>query len=177
MEEARLARGPRGEARFDYRHEGKTNTLLIEKAGNGILESLFDEKGAALKQIMLKGGQSAVEEEVKELSKRIGHLESTEYKEVTLQKDCPHCGSSPLSRSIDFGKGEVPVVPTYICAKCGGRSYYLTDQYLRSLVFENKHLFSEEEERELNANEEVFIKELKEYIIRIFASKKIIAIR
>ncbi|MGC8478522.1 MAG: hypothetical protein ACP5NE_01165 [Candidatus Micrarchaeia archaeon] len=177
MESARLSRGPNGEARFDYFQEGEESTLLIEKAGEGILESLFDRNGAVLKQVMLKGDQKEIEREVEELSKRVGQLESSEYREVTLQKSCPHCGSNSLKRSIDFEKGDVPVVPTYVCGKCGGRSYYLTEQYLRGIVSSRKDLFSESEKKELEVNEEAFLKELKEYIIRIFASKRIIAIR
>ncbi|MEM3227778.1 MAG: hypothetical protein QXR58_02185 [Candidatus Micrarchaeaceae archaeon] len=177
MEGATLARGPHGEARFDYVDGKRRNTILIEKVGGGVLETLFDEEGAVLKQVAFKGDAGNIELEVEDISKRIGPLGTAEYNEVTLRKSCPNCGKAALRRSVSNENGGVPIVPTYVCTSCKGRSYYLTDQYLRSLVLENKGLFSKNEIEELERNEEDFFKELKEYIIRIFASKKIMAIK
>jgi len=177
MQEAMLSRGPNGEARFDYSINGSRNTLLIERVGEGVLETLFDENGATLKQVLLKGGSEVINAEVNEMANRIKGLKETEYEEVVPKMDCPHCGSRTLKRYINIEDNSVPIIPTYICTSCGGRSYHLTDQYLKDLVYENKEVFSDDEKKDLESNEQAFFKELKEYIIRIFASKKIIAIR
>lgn len=179
MEDVQFSRGPRGEARFDYAADGERKTLLIEPIKEGILETLFDEEGGILKQIAIKGGAQTMESEVEGLLKRLVSVGNTTYREVMLKKKCPHCGETGLVRAKDQSAGvsDVPIIPTYVCSSCGGKSYHLTDAHLKSLVSDSKTLFSDTELRELNNSEEEFLKELKEYIIRIFASKRIIAIK
>ncbi len=102
---------------------------------------------------------------------------NVDFTEIKLNKQCPSCASYSLSRDIDFDKQKVPIMPTYVCAQCQGKSYYLSDSYLNYLVSDNSELFSEKELKEMTSNKEAFLSELKEYIIRIFASKRIIRIK
>lgn len=74
-------------------------------------------------------------------------------------------------------KNTMPVMPLYYCTNCSKQSYYLTNTYLEYLIYNNKGLFTNKEQVELQNDEEAFIAELKEYIIRIFASKKIMQIK
>jgi len=61
--------------------------------------------------------------------------------------------------------------------ECKAKSYYLTDEYLEFLVDSNYNMFSDDEQREIERDKNAFLKELRAYIIRIFASKKIQSIK
>lgn len=101
------------------------------------------------------------------------------YEEVKLNRQCPHCGGTSLVRfanSVMTSK-ELPVMPIYSCNACTKRSYYLTDEYLAFLVKNNKALFEGAELAELEKDSQAFMHEMKEYIIRIFATKHIARIR
>ncbi len=179
MEDVMFSRGPNGEAKFEYMAGGESRTLLIEPLNEGVLKTLYDREGGVLKQIAVGGDDDLMVNEIYEVIKDSRSVRKVPYNEVMLNKLCPHCGVGQLRRVREPAgdiKG-VPVVPTYVCTSCGGKSYHLTDAHLRSMVNENRSLFTDEELNALNANEEEFLKELKEYIIRIFASKKIIAIK
>ena len=100
------------------------------------------------------------------------------YDEVKLKKKCPNCGSSSLERcSRSVSGSEMPVMPIYLCGNCKKKSYHLTNTYLEYLVKANPGLFSKEELSEFDGRNEAFIGELQGYILRIFASKKIMSIK
>ena len=104
------------------------------------------------------------------------------YEKVALKATCIGCGKEDsIFREMDFADPglvkNVPVVPLFRCTSCGKRYYSMTDEYLKALVHNNTSLFSGEELEEKRKDEALFIKTLHEYIIRIFASKKISRVR
>lgn len=65
------------------------------------------------------------------------------------------------------------MAPIFRCTKCDKRFYSITRTYLERLVDRKAELFDEKELEELRKDRETFINTLNEYIIRIFASKRI----
>lgn len=183
--EGELSRNPDGRVQLQYTHSSGRRTVVWEPIKEGVAETIFDDQGAVLRQSLVPGTTDIDKRlalQMRELLKEANVdkvRESAEYNEIKLKKNCPACGTDTLSqyREKVGGMETIPIVPTYLCGKCNGRSYYLTDQYLDQLVSTNKELFSEQELSELRSNKEAFMSELKEYIIRIFASKKIIRIK
>lgn len=175
-----LSRSMHGKARIEYSDKGGKAVVIFEPVGNYVLESRFDDHGFITDQKLLKNGQS-VDQVIKGFVGGIGASEiiDEEYRDVTLQKECPKCGGSPLTRYMDtvLYPKEAPVMPFYICGKCKEKSYYLTDAYLRNLVTSNKELFDDAELSQMQKDEAAFMKELRAYIIRIFASQRIMYIK
>jgi hypothetical protein len=68
-------------------------------------------------------------------------------------------------------------MPLYSCTGCSTKSYYLTRDYLEYLVDNNNSMFEAAELSELSKDKNAFMSELEAYIIRIFASKKIMCIK
>jgi hypothetical protein len=175
--------GPDGRVRMDYVHDGLHRSATWEPLEGGLLETVFDSSGAILRRELFgaMSGPAATDARIQQFSRDNGItpiLSSQEYKPVKISKECPSCKNAALR--VHFGVedgGVVPVMPVYICASCNGRSYHITDEYLDFLVSGKKDLFSKEELKEMEATREAFRKELKEYIIRIFASKRIMCIR
>jgi hypothetical protein len=104
-------------------------------------------------------------------------IDVDQYKQIEMKAKCSGCGNIGLVRELDTHQAksivDVPVVPIFVCKKCGHKHYSLTDQYLKTLVASNKDLFEPSELEEINKDGYGSINTLKEYIIRIFASKRI----
>ena len=149
---------------------------MWENVGDDLLETTFDSCGAVLQQQLLKLGELKLESRINEVlrSASITTTEDKPYEEVRLMKPCPGCGNDSLVRSAKSVSGDaLPIVPTYTCKDCNAKSYHLKTEYLEHLVDVNKGLFDHDELLEHDKNRGAFIKELEEYILRIFASKKI----
>ncbi len=180
---ARLSRSDDGRVKLEYSKDGKERIALWEPFGVGVFETIFDKDGAVLFQNLLynQGNkQSMIEGLLKKHldSVNIDKATRTEYTEVKLKKKCPGCGAMLLERVIDLKDDpNVPVMPIYVCSGCKTRSYYLSDAYLEHLLKTNESLFSQEERSYMDSNKTGFVDELKEYIIRIFASKRIMRIK
>lgn len=103
--------------------------------------------------------------------------ETDKYEHVVVKASCTKCGEKSIERALDqqqAGKiSEVPVVPLFLCKKCGSKFYSMSDAYLRRLVARKESLFEADEAAEKKLDEGKFVGTLQEYIIRIFASKKI----
>jgi hypothetical protein len=164
--------------RIDYTQDGATAIKTFEDVKVGILETSFDSRGDVLDQRLLKK-EVGIEEAAKSFLIGIGgEVRVTEYSDVKSAKACPKCGSTDVERDLEaLGDKGTPIVPRYICKSCRARSYRLTDKYLERLVYSNKDMFSKEELDSLERDSSAFMKELKGYIIRIFASKKIVEIK
>ncbi|MGC8537875.1 MAG: hypothetical protein ACP5MZ_02725 [Candidatus Micrarchaeia archaeon] len=164
--------------RIDYSSGENLFVETFEDVRIGILETSFDANGEVLDQKLLKK-EVGIEEAARSFLRGVsGEIKLAEYAEVEIAKACPKCGSTNVKRDIDALKeGGIPMVPRYVCTDCGAHSYRLTDKYLEKLVYSNRHMFSKEELDALDRDSAAFMKELKEYIIRIFASKKIMEIR
>ncbi|MCL5430146.1 MAG: hypothetical protein M1504_01555 [Candidatus Marsarchaeota archaeon] len=185
MEEkvAILSMGEKGKVRLDYSEGNGGRVALWEPFDNGVLETLFDTKGGILKQSLMEikdkkedVAAAGVGLIVERTSSRITN---GKYSEISIDKKCPSCNKSDLSRiaSTVNDSSKIPVMPMYECRSCGSQSYYLTDEYLEYLVTNNRDLFSENEAKELASQRGATLNELREYIIRIFACKRINNIR
>ncbi|MCL4375393.1 YgiT-type zinc finger protein [Candidatus Marsarchaeota archaeon] len=163
-----------------YVREGKEFFSLGEQTKYGALITEFKKNGDVANQFRVR------EREVEEVLRRylgIGTLEIEDvgdYKEIAVNASCPSC-SKKLFRKLDRLKpeeiNEVPIVPAWKCESCGEEFYSMSDEYMKVLVNSNRHLFDGKDLEELSVNEDAFISLLQEYIIRIFASKKIKRIR
>ena len=178
--EAAISESPRHSIRLDYAERARA-TMLWEPIGREhALETVFDERGAILDQKLVKLNGHTLHDLVSDFLESAG-IEPKEsvYEEVRIGARCPSCGSAGLRRAAQSAASpaSVPVMPLYTCQNCGAKSYHLTDSYLRELVSHNKGLFEPKELEELNTDEERFIKEIREYIARVFASKKILSIK
>ncbi|MGC8699677.1 MAG: hypothetical protein ACP5HW_02475 [Candidatus Micrarchaeia archaeon] len=173
MEYTLAYKSPNGKIRTEARER---RFAIGEELKNGSLVTLFDENGNVLDQKRFK---TSVEESVESYIGPIKIVES-EYKSVEVNAVCPKCGKRSIKRELDIVDTKklenVPEVPVYVCTSCGHAFYSITKEYLRKLAKEHAELFTEEEEKEREKDEEAFVNELNEYIIRIFASKKIMRI-
>ncbi len=159
--------------------EGFPSTLIFEKTREGVLVTELDEGLGVLDQEYFKNG-TVVEIIGKKLGAgvRIKPVELLERTSLTL--NCDVC-SKPLFRELDFVDpcliDRVPVVPIFRCAACDKRFYSITKAYLGRLVDRNNALLDEKERAALEDNRESLINIMNEYVIRIFASKKISRIK
>jgi hypothetical protein len=150
-------------------------TLIFEKTAKGVLVTELDKNVGVLDQQYINGADinNVLMSRLQE-----GFLitEMQEMPKTTIEKECGKCGTR-LIRELEFAPARaleaVPVVPIFRCGRCGMRFYSMTKEYLSKLVERNSGLFADSEIAELNADREKGINTLNEYIIRIFASKKI----
>ena len=168
-----------GRARLDYSSNGIVVVKQWEEKGRRILETVFDDSGAVLEQQLLDMGDSGldalIERELRSVPAK--EVKNRPYEDVKLKRPCPSCKSLSLERCDRSVSGdELPVVPLYVCRHCNKKSYHLTTKYLEYLISRNKNLFAQDELAKMDDNHAAFVKELEGYILRIFASKRIMRI-
>jgi predicted RNA-binding Zn-ribbon protein involved in translation (DUF1610 family) len=177
----RIARSPDGKVKLHHDDSKGGRIILWEPIGETVVETIFDTEGGILVQSLLKMEGTRIHERTSTYMKNagLGEAREVEFTDVKLNKRCPNCGKDTLSRRASTVRDfkDIPIMPIYDCTSCRWRSYYLTDTYLTYLVHNNKELFDHEESSELEKDERQFLGELKEYIIRIFASKRILCIK
>lgn len=174
----RISRSRDGRLRTsNYARGGVSAFSVSERTAFGVLLTEFNANGEVLDQHCLKEKDS-----LHALVKFIGAdnpeiAEIDAYERVSANAACSKCSKRELVRELDLVPPEainnVPVVPIFVCTSCRQKSYSMTESYLRNLVKSNVPLFTEDERKEMAADENKFIGLLQEYIIRIFASKKI----
>ncbi|HUC38660.1 MAG TPA: hypothetical protein VL944_00840 [Candidatus Acidoferrum sp.] len=171
MSRPRLSRSNNGKVKIVQ--EG--TTVIFEVVKQGVMQSSFDSTGGITDQVLLKGSDAEkyANDFISKASKEEPILE--DYSAIVLQKDCPKCGTAPLTRYMDTMAqvSEAPVMPFYVCTKCKTKCYHLTDEYLKNLVTSNRQLFEDSQIAEFGSDEKKFMAELRAYIIRIFASQRI----
>jgi hypothetical protein len=151
------------------------STFIFEKTRKGVLVTEIDERRGVLDQEYFKN--STIDALMKEKLGTEAQIERVERLERTvLALQCKTCGTK-LVRELEFLEPiaieDVPVVPIFRCTSCDKRFYSVTRTYLEHMVDRNNTMFEEQERSVLNDNRESFVNLLNEYIIRIFASKKI----
>ncbi|MGC8651731.1 MAG: hypothetical protein ACP5UH_00555 [Candidatus Micrarchaeia archaeon] len=169
-----------GIRKLAYVSNGKKVYVTWEQKPEAVLETMFNEEGAILQQKYEQIASEDIEREISGIIKMnmITKVRHEQYEDITFSKPCPKCGAKALKRYTDvYKESPVPVMPLYVCSACGSKSYYLTDEYMERLVMDHRELFTEAELLELDKSKGAFLKELKEYIIRIFASKRILCIK
>ncbi len=160
-----------------YENCGAKEFCIAEKTVGGSLLTKFTPDGEVLSQKAVRATNvvTALKEyagvdELKISSDR-------HYAPTRLNAVCNSCNRGELVRELDLSPPEqiteVPVVPIFVCTNCKKRFYTLTDEYLKSMVAANMHLFEHEELRERDTDEAMFIRTLQDYIVRMFAAKKI----
>ncbi len=168
----------KSEGRYITEQYEKDNDKIItifERINNGVVISNISYENGVISQKYLKNS-TIPDSFINELHREFSVTEKKDAQKTTIGKKCDSC-SGALYRELEavdtWNIKEIPVVPIFRCDSCGKRFYSMTKSYLESLVNENKELFEEVDLLEMEKNKEEFIKTLNEYIIRIFASKKI----
>jgi hypothetical protein len=160
-----------------YPSEEGLRFCVAEKTRMGTLITEFKNNGEVTDQVcsLTKDAKAALEEYLKGTGMP-DFADSGPYERVAVGVRCTKC-SGDIGRELDLKRpediGRVPVVPIFICKHCGSKFYSITDSYLRKLISRQVGLFSADELQEMERNQEAFVAEVKEYVIRIFASKKI----
>ncbi len=164
-----------------YEREGLKLSCLIEDTQYGLLVTEFNERGLVETQRYYKGEKWGCMLDLGVLSAKDAEIvDCGMYSCVKIDSKCTAC-SGEIARELDLLHpsiiGSVPIVPSFVCKKCSKKFYSMTDNYLKGLVGSKNNLFEEKDLKELKEDEEGFVHTLQEYIIRIFASKKITKIR
>jgi hypothetical protein len=161
----------------EYRKGGVQRFCLSEKTAGGVLITEFNINSEVVNQVYVEGKDNCAE-----LSRYIGvcdcrPVKAGGYRGIVINARCSACGSVGLRRSLDAVRPSeirsVPVIPLFACGQCGKSHYSLTDEYLALLVQSKSSLFDKEELEQIDGDREASVRLLQEYIIRIFASKKI----
>ncbi len=161
----------------------ETRFSLAEETGAGTLITEFRVNGEILNQVCTdaRGADAALSEYLK----GVGELDvlkpgGRQYERVKVDAACAKC-KGEIVRELDLKMPcditSVPVVPMFVCKNCKSRYYLLTDGYLERLVQKNAALFEKDEFRERETDVKAFVSNLQEYVIRIFASKRISKLR
>jgi hypothetical protein len=178
MEELTVFRSP------DKRHktstyfvEGKANICIAEPTKKGVLVTQLSEQGEVIDQVYSVGGDVAPT-----LAAYLGpsvkakFVEVPRYEGLALRAKCASCNGR-IVRELDSKRPEeieeVPVIPIFCCVSCQKRFYNISNSYLRKLVELNPDMFEKEDLVEKEKDGDAFINTLNEYIVRVFASKKI----
>jgi hypothetical protein len=177
---ALVSKDEKGRMKLEYLQGKEQRIRLWEPFKDGILETTFDNNGYVLLQKLLKSESDVLKSRLYESLHEAGANGTKEiaFSDVKLKRPCPNCKEYKLSRYVEAfaTKSEVPIIPIYYCTNCKTQSYHITNSYLEYLVENNSSLFSDTELLELKGDKNAFVTELKGYIIRIFASKKIMCI-
>ncbi len=183
MKGLKAYKSPDGRIRTEQYMRTGERFCIVEAAKRGTLLTEFSGTGEVTDQRYVKDADP-----ISELSGYLSgyaiDLASVDrYEGVKINAKCSKCASLGLARELDrsipIGFNDVPVIPIFVCinSKCGQRHFSLTRDYLAVLVNGNRQLFESDELRELDENPQAAMDTLQEYIIRIFASKKISRIR
>ena len=175
----RVYRSPDERLRTDkYSTRDGESFSVAERLISGALVTEFKANGEVVNQVYSKTKEAG-----SALSEYLGHDASLEfidipaYEPVKISANCTKCGTDTIERELDRQDTRtvyrVPVVPIFVCRTCSTRFYSMTDSYLKRLIDNNVLLFEDNENEQRKKNEAEFVHELHEYIIRIFASKRI----
>jgi hypothetical protein len=171
-------RSPDGRLRTEKYGDGGGSFCVAEKLASGTLITEFKANGEVLNQAYskVKEGEGALSEYLGPIAS-IELVEVPAYELVVVAASCTKCGTETIARDLDRQDTrkvyKVPVIPLFVCSTCKTRFYSLTDAYLKRLIEGNVSLFEKGEIEQRDKNEMEFVHELHEYIIRIFASKRI----
>lgn len=160
-----------------YLKDGDRQFCLAEPVAKGTLITEFNDVGEVLNQVYkegvgVSGGLTSYLGLKENETKRIG-----KYDGIKINAKCKDCGNRGLVRELDLLHPaeikDIPIVPLFVCAKCKKRHYSMTRGYLKVLVAGNEGLFEGDELKEIKGDTQAAMDVLNEYVIRIFASKKI----
>ncbi len=174
--EIRAYKSPESRIRTEYIGREGGEFCIAEKTKTGALVTRFARSGAVKDQVHYDscGAESALSSY---LGGKIVFVPIERYERVVAESPCKKCKEKKVTRELDLvGIGmveNVPVIPLFRCLSCGERFYSMSSEYLGLLAERNAGLFEDDEIKEKEKDGELFIKTLNEYVIRIFASKRI----
>ena len=175
----RAYRSPDSRLRTDtYVTGGSECFAVAERVVSGTLITEFKPTGEVVNQVYSKANEvdSALSEYLGN-DVKLDFVNTSSYEPVKVDASCMKCGTETIQRELDRQDTKtvykVSVVPIFVCKTCKTRFYSMTDAYLKRLIENNISLFAAEEIEQRKKNEAEFVHELHEYIIRIFASKRI----
>ncbi|MGC8710201.1 MAG: hypothetical protein ACP5RF_01130 [Candidatus Micrarchaeia archaeon] len=177
-----MFRSPDGRLKADFYYGNEKRTVLSERIMRGFLVTEFNEDGEVLGQSLENAddGIEALRRHTPNGAYTYNIIDKPFYEGVHINAECSKCGKRSIRRELDLIDtrllSKVQTMPIFVCTSCGQKFYSLTDTYLKTLIRLNMELFTKEELAEREKDEGAFVNELKEYIIRIFASKKIMRI-
>jgi len=154
---------------------------IAEETTMGTLVTEFNDGGDVLNQVCTgtRDAEKALAGYLAEAgigTLNVANRGDCAYEPVRVDARCKSC-KGEIARELDLKRPDeirnVPIVPIFICRDCGIKFYSMTDDYLRALVSRNEGLFKPDELSEKKRNEREFVNTIQEYIIRIFASKRI----
>ncbi|HVA82870.1 MAG TPA: hypothetical protein VNF06_01775 [Candidatus Aquilonibacter sp.] len=173
-------KSPDGRFRSAYYKSDDENAFAIaEKTHNGVLVSEFNEDGELLDQTYRTSVEPlrAIADHLGNFTNEINVAEAQAHIPLRANAQCDDCKGKDIVREFDIVDvkrvANVPIVPIFVCNDCKKRYYSMNPKYLRKLISRNPELFKPEELKEKEADEAAFVKEIQEYMIRIFASKKL----
>lgn len=176
-----VLRSPDGRLKADFYRDNEKLTVLSEKIKGGFLVTEFNCDGEVLLQSLesIDNGISALKRHLS-IDDSCNIVDTEAYEGINVNAECSKCGKRNIRRELDMldteALSKIPTMPMFVCTSCGQRFYSLTDNYLKELIHSSIDLFTEEELAEKGKDEDAFVNELKEYIIRIFASKKVMKV-
>ncbi|MGA3021003.1 MAG: hypothetical protein ABSD68_03585 [Candidatus Micrarchaeales archaeon] len=172
-------RSPDSRLRTDgYRVNDEEFFSVAELTYSGILITEFKKNGEIVNQIYDRDNDldNALTKHLGTFGK-LEFLDVDAYERVKVNVACAKCGTESIERELDRADiglvSNVPVVPIFVCRKCGSKFYSMSDAYLKHLVEKNVMLFETNEVELKKKDDAKFMNTLQEYIIRIFASKRI----
>ncbi len=168
MEEVRISTNGR-RSRVDYYEAGELFIETFEESGNHVIRTSFNRAGEVLGREMLPSRSRAHSKLATDFANAKGNPVATEYAEIDVLKPCPKCGGS---LAYEDSRADV-VLPVLVCGSCRSKSFCLTDEYLAKLVKLNKVLFDDSERKMMDESPDAFKAELRDHIIKIYASKHI----
>ncbi len=160
-----------------YVKDGTQFFCIAETIKDGVLITEFNQRCEVTDQVLSPDRIALAALSAYLGIKEMKVINRAEYSGINPKAECSSCSSIGMHRKLDKVPpseiSDVPVIPIFVCNNCHKNHYSLTDAYLSNLVKRNAHLFDETERSEIGQDTEKSIKTINEYIIRIFASKKI----
>ena len=173
-----------GRLRTDlYKFGTQDEFVVAERTTSGVLLSKFNRHGEVLDQVYKNTNDPLLEirNYMKEIDKELEIFSIDAYSKVEVNATCENCGKKSISRELDLLEAgrisDVPVVPMFKCTNCSKKFYFMGEEYLKNLVSRNISLFEPEEIKLGGKDEVAFLKEIHEYMIRIFASKRLLRLK
>lgn len=172
-----ITRSPEGRCLSSIYPKGASRAFsLFERTGEGVLATEFRETGEVLNMSYYHTGE--IHEVIKKALGSSNQIEDVpEYAGIKLKAPCTACSAGPILRELDLvppgSISKPPVIPLFRCTNCGKRYYAISNEYLECLAEGNRELFDKADLEEMSRDKATFINTLNEYVIRIFASKKI----
>lgn len=151
---------------------------IFELTPSGVLITDFNERGEVLDQFgcadmdIYRQARAHVSKFI--LDKEVRFVKCT-GSDISIK--CQECKIGTIKREFDLIDPKdmisIHTMPIFVCLNCNKKFISVTEEYVSALVKRNPNLFENSEVEEKNKDWDGFIKDLRQYIISVFAAKKI----